>query len=503
MRLTLRPLPVCSAVTTLWMALATASGAPTAVANPTPGPSAIFGGQEVTTCAWPTAVAVTGGNSLCTGTLVHPRIVMFAAHCGGGKGKKIVFGEDVGSPKKTLTPDLCLTNPDYGGVNDQEADWAFCRLTEAVTDLPVTPVVYGCEQEIVYAGQQAGITGFGITQENGGSGVKNWGLTPIRQVYSGSADVGGVGDPGICPGDSGGPAFVRYPDGSWHTFGIASTLTGQCGGVGTHSLAWNAVPWIEKESGIDITPCHDVDGTWNPSHRCTGFYAGEPGIGVGSWLQWCPETPRNPSSKTCGAAFDAEPDNTPPTVTIVTPTSGDHADEDVFTTAIEVDAADGDGWGVAVVRLKINGMEQPVVDDEPPYAFATVNFPKGNWELIAVAEDAAGLISESEPVLLNVGVEPPVETTGTPTSGDGETGAETGATPTTSGPETGDASDPSAVTLTTPGSASDTADTAPIEGGDDGCGCRSGDGPGGAAATLLLAFAGLCRRRRATAGVRA
>ena len=147
----------------------------------------------------------------------------------------------------------------------------------------------------------AAITGYGIQEQNGNSGIKDWGLTPIRQVYSMSADVGGLGEPGICPGDSGGPAFVRYPDGSWHVFGIASTLTGNCGGIGTHSLAWHAVPWIEAESGIDVTPCHDLDGTWNPTFRCTDFYAAEPGEGFGQYGNWCPGTPRNSSSKTCGA----------------------------------------------------------------------------------------------------------------------------------------------------------------------------------------------------------
>lgn len=480
------------------------AGASAAISAPLPEPEAIHGGQVASACAWPTAVAVTGGSALCTGTLVHPRLVMYAAHCGGGN-KKVVFGEDVGKPKKTVQTEVCMTNPDYNSVDDQETDWAFCRLAEAVTDVPTTPVTYGCETEIVYDGQTVAVTGFGLTTQNGSAGIKNWGLTPIHQVFTGSANVGGIGDPGICPGDSGGPAFVRYPDGSWHTFGIASTLTGECGGIGTHSLAWNAVPWIEENSGIDITPCHDIDGTWNPTHLCTGFYAGEPGVGVGEWTDWCPGTVKNASSATCGKAFDAEPDNAPPVVTITTPISTTLPDMNIFTTAIEVDADDGDGWGVVDVRIKINGQEQPLTDEQAPYAFATVNFPKGSWELIAVATDAAGLVGESEPVILHVGMEAPAETTDGPLTG-GDTEPTTGA-PTSSdagsGGGEGDPTDPTATTTataaTTPGNgdSGDTGDTAPAEGADDGCGCR-GSSPTPSSWLLLLALAGL-RRRRARA----
>ena len=172
------------------------AGAPEGVAAPATDPVAVHGGTPNETCAWPTAVAVSGGNSLCTGTLVHPRVVMFAAHCGGGN-KTILFGEDITKPTKTVKPDLCLVNPDYAGVNDQEHDWGFCRLSDAITDLPVTPVVYGCETEIVFVGQTAAVTGFGITEEGGNAGIKNWGLTPIRNVGPFSADVGGGNDPGI------------------------------------------------------------------------------------------------------------------------------------------------------------------------------------------------------------------------------------------------------------------------------------------------------------------
>jgi len=490
MRLSIKLAPIVMVLCGGWGAVARASADP-AISTPLPDAERIYGGDEVDDCAWPTAVAVLANGSLCTGTLVHPRVVMYAAHC-GANNPKILFGEDISTPVKTISTELCKTYPGYKGVSDQAHDWAFCRLAKPITDIPITPIVYGCETSAVAKGVKAAITGFGIQTQGGASGIKNWGMTTVRQVYSMAADVGGLGETGICPGDSGGPAFVRFPDKSWHVFGIASTLTGNCGGIGTHSLAWHAVPWIESESGIDITPCHDQDGTWNPTFRCTGFYAAEGGEGFGQYGNWCPGTPRNPASATCGAGFDAIPDNTPPLVAITLPFTAEHPDLDVFETPIEIDAQDGDGWGVRVVRIKINGQEQPIVDEDFPFQFSAVKFPVGTWEIVAVAEDAAGLVAESAPVIIQVGMvtpPPPDDTGDLPTTGEPPTTGESASD--TADPSNG--SDPSNASDPSNGSNGTTLD---MDGGDDGCGCRSQPRAPASLLLALVVLAPLVRRRR-------
>jgi hypothetical protein len=42
-------------------------------------PEAIYGGETVAVCGWPTTVSMQGS---CTGTLVHPQVVVYAQHCG-------------------------------------------------------------------------------------------------------------------------------------------------------------------------------------------------------------------------------------------------------------------------------------------------------------------------------------------------------------------------------------------------------------------------------------
>ncbi|MFT5356844.1 MAG: hypothetical protein ACI9KE_004070, partial [Polyangiales bacterium] len=126
---------------------------------------------------------------------------------------------------------------------------------------------------------------------------------PVRDLRS---DVSIIGTPSAsaCPGDSGGPVFLRMADSTWRVFGtVSGGTTGiPCNGDGAYPLIHQHVPWFEEVSGIDITPCHDVDGTWNPGPECTGFFAGDH-VGGQSWPTQCAGAPVGGASATCGAPF--------------------------------------------------------------------------------------------------------------------------------------------------------------------------------------------------------
>src|SRR5688572_1677047 len=95
--------------------------------------SAIYGGTTVPVCGWPSTVELGGA---CTGTLVHPQVVIYAAHCGASYSK-IYFGENYQAAAKTATPSSCKVFA--GGGPGKGNDFAVCKLSAPVTNVPITP----------------------------------------------------------------------------------------------------------------------------------------------------------------------------------------------------------------------------------------------------------------------------------------------------------------------------------------------------------------------------
>ena len=97
-------------------------------------------------------------------------------------------------------------------------------------------------------------------------------------------------------------------------------------------------------------------------------------------------------------------DTTPPTVSITSPASGATVSGTITVTA---DAADD--VGVAGVQFQYNGINFDSEDTTAPYTATayTNNVPDGSYTLTAVARDAAGNRTTSEPVPITVANGPP------------------------------------------------------------------------------------------------
>jgi hypothetical protein len=256
----------------------------------------IIGGSAATTCQWPTTV----GAGSCTSTLVHPRIITTADHClAEGGPSQITFGERWSDPGvvRTVNVSACFGAAAAG----LQGDFGFCVLAEPV-DMEITPVLFGCETEILQPGQPAVLAGYGQRawwDFRAGTKFK----VDVNVVTVDGVDVYlGNSRRGSCYGDSGGPAYVQLADGSWRVFGATSRGAIFCNGESIYTLIHPFVPWIEETSGIDITPCHDSDGTWNPTADCTNFPT-NPDAGVGSWDDMCAGISTSGPGASCGPAF--------------------------------------------------------------------------------------------------------------------------------------------------------------------------------------------------------
>lgn len=450
----------------------------------------IQGGSPASSCQWPTLVGLFNGSSICSGTLVHPRLVTTAAHCidgnAGGPPARVRFGEDLFDPVFQVDIDYCQINPGWIGSVGGE-DFAFCVLDNPV-DLPPTPPAMGCELDALEMGADVMLAGFGLTDEGANdAGTKRWGPAQIESVVVTDTIAAGDSDLTTCGGDSGGTGFVQLDDGGWRSWGILSGGPQGCDNQGIYVSMAYAAAWIEEQSGFDITPCHDADGTWNPTAACSGF-ASEPMAG-GSWASDC-SGPVGDEPSTCGPAFSEPEDLLAPTVTIVAPTDGTNFPGSLANFDITIEADDGDGYAVVQVELYLEGefltdRERDPWDEPAPWVFGNAEFTTGTYTLTARAYDYFGNVGESEAVTFTVGDVPGEEDTGTESETDTDTDTTEEETESDSDSETESGTDDLPVV---------------DDGGESGCACSTGDRGAPSPALLLpVLLLGVARPRRRSA----
>jgi len=238
--------------------------------------SAIINGRTTLPGEWEGTIMVVGNNGqcsggLCTGSFIHPRVVLSAGHCCAANARKAICGGK-NRPGRLLAVSTTLRTLRAGGN-----DFCIIRLDRAVNDVPIYEVATSV------APADGIIVGYGVVNSGSpqrGAGTQRDGMIRVSSVSG--VDIRVTGRSGqqyqnACNGDSGGPLFIRKANGQWVQAGVTSRGPQLCppGATAIYTSAVananvNLIRSATQEWGTPVTPgtcpvaqcCYDM--------RCNG-----------------------------------------------------------------------------------------------------------------------------------------------------------------------------------------------------------------------------------------
>lgn len=172
------------------------------------------------------------GSQHCTGTLIAPDKVVTAAHCVSGVSAsrmQFVIGPSLSQAEYVLDVASVQAHPDYDAYNIRND----IGLVTLASNAPVDPMPVVEQIDSSWVGENLFFVGYGVDDgyNHTGAGVKRAVWIAITQVYA-TAFRYEHPDKNTCSGDSGGPAFIKDPQGNYLLAGVTSYGDAYCSSYG-------------------------------------------------------------------------------------------------------------------------------------------------------------------------------------------------------------------------------------------------------------------------------
>ena len=190
-----------------------------------------------------------GTSSVCTGTVIAPRVVLTAAHCiYRRRASNVSFrlGTSVWNPTRTIPVRSVHWHPNYNPNISGHYDVGIVRLAQNAN---VRPMSFQRSELAWWAllGQSMRFVGYGMSQAGDVAatrqniGTKRSVVAPILDVqdlnFFHRRNVTG----GTCGGDSGGPAIL-----GGKVVGVSTFGDSECTQIGAHFRVGKAASWIAR-----------------------------------------------------------------------------------------------------------------------------------------------------------------------------------------------------------------------------------------------------------------